>query len=193
MREATCPIDGMVFTTKSANKRYCSKRCARAAENRRYRSYEEDAECKRCGVAFIRQRGRHLKVYCSDGCHRLAKAERYSGKPNPRPSACPHGSSNVATCPACTFFKRVNGAINFRRVLRADPCAYCGQQPCSGVDHIEPADRHSDRGDVDNWTGCCKRCNALKGVVPLLPALLWMPVCAEYHAMRRQLFAPPGG
>jgi HNH endonuclease len=48
----------------------------------------------------------------------------------------------------------------YRRVLRADPCAYCGE-PGGALDHVEP--RHL--GGADDWTnlaGVCGSCNSAK-------------------------------
>lgn len=70
------------------------------------------------------------------------------------------------------------------RVVRADPCAYCGrlprdtavapgvQPPCGTVDHIEPQSRPCRGiGGVHTWlnfTGACGRCNSRKGANSLL-------------------------
>lgn len=56
----------------------------------------------------------------------------------------------------------------WRRLLRADPCAYCGG-PGGSVDHIVP--RASRRQGVERWTnlvGACERCNGHKRDRPLL-------------------------
>lgn len=185
MEQRTCPVCGKSFTPRSANQRYCEGRgpCYRKATNAEYRSTTEAAACKECGTEFERTRGSG-QVYCSDDCHRLAKAKR--GVP-PRVSACPHGWGNVATCPACTFMARAERAKGFRNLVRSDPCAYCGERPSQGLDHIDP--RVVDRGDPSNWTGCCKRCNETKRALPLLLALPWIPVSRRYHDHRRALFS----
>jgi hypothetical protein len=79
----------------------------------------------------------------------------------------------------------------YKRALRQDPCAYCGAAPSGGIDHIIPTGREGDRSDWRNMTGCCKRCNELKRSLPLLVALIWIPVTREYHELRRLIFATP--
>jgi hypothetical protein len=59
--------------------------------------------------------------------------------------------------------------MNWRAVLLADPCAYCGA-PASDVDHIDPRDGEND--GPDNLTACCRSCNARKNRRPLLGWLL---------------------
>lgn len=48
------------------------------------------------------------------------------------------------------------------KVLRLDPCAYCGL-PSVAVDHITPHKFDVDRDTPENLTGACNSCNGLKG------------------------------
>lgn len=60
----------------------------------------------------------------------------------------------------------------WRRILRADPCAYCGALTSETVDHIEP--RFKRRRGTERWVnliGACPRCNGQKAAKPLL---LWL-------------------
>jgi hypothetical protein len=61
--------------------------------------------------------------------------------------------------------------LRWDEVLRADPCAYCGQ-PGGTIDHIVP--RSQDGADThDNLTGACRSCNISKSSLSLLFFLLW--------------------
>ena len=61
------------------------------------------------------------------------------------------------------------------RVLRADPCSYCGG-PAGTVDHIEPQCRRaSGLGGAHSWMnycGACQRCNGRKSARSLLHVLV---------------------
>lgn len=54
----------------------------------------------------------------------------------------------------------------WQRLLRLDPCAYCGRGPSRTVDHIEPRSRPTrGLGGAHSWTnlvGACARCNGAK-------------------------------
>lgn len=58
----------------------------------------------------------------------------------------------------------------YAKVLRADPCAYCGD-PSEHIDHIEPV---ADGGALgwDNLTAACGPCNRRKRTTRLLAYLL---------------------
>jgi 5-methylcytosine-specific restriction endonuclease McrA len=64
------------------------------------------------------------------------------------------------------------------RLLRADPCAYCGRAGGT-VDHVEPRSRPArGLGSVHGWgnvVGACGRCNGAKRDRPLLAFLLSRP------------------
>ena len=56
------------------------------------------------------------------------------------------------------------------RILRSDPCAYCGG-PASDIDHIDAVSRGG--GHVwHNMTSACRSCNATKRDASLVTALL---------------------
>lgn len=58
----------------------------------------------------------------------------------------------------------------WKTVVRRDPCPYC-YAPSETVEHVTPlAQGGHDR--PDNLVGACKRCNGLKGTLPLLTFLL---------------------
>lgn len=58
----------------------------------------------------------------------------------------------------------------YKTILKADPCSFCGPQPRHpqiAVDHIDAL----DYGGQDNWTNytaACRACNASKKNTPLL-------------------------
>lgn len=71
--------------------------------------------------------------------------------------------------------------VEFTKVLRADPCAYCGG-PGGTVDHIQPvrapwpARAHRNLDDLNRWpnlTGACKSCNQSKRTRDLLGYLMY--------------------
>lgn len=59
----------------------------------------------------------------------------------------------------------------WKDVLRADPCAYCGAPKSGTVDHIVPRVDLEVECDWDGLTGSCKICNNKKGDVSLLKYL----------------------
>lgn len=69
----------------------------------------------------------------------------------------------------CDRFALSHGAqIRWRRVLLADPCAYCGER-ADAVDHIAPRIR-GGRNDWRNYAPSCGPCNSMKGK----GSLAWM-------------------
>jgi HNH endonuclease len=191
MQERTCPICGKQFTPRATNQKYCISKgpCATRASNEAYRATTEQASCAHCGRSFERIRNGGRKVYCTDDCHRQAKHERWVGQDIGKVgSACPHGTSLITTCPACTFLQRTRlRELQFKRALRADPCCVCGGES-SALDHIV-AKNHGGSDDWHNRAAICLQCNSLKGQLPLLHALLFIPPAREYHRLRRTLYA----
>jgi 5-methylcytosine-specific restriction endonuclease McrA len=67
---------------------------------------------------------------------------------------------------------RGNEKERWKRLLRHDPCSYCGQR-AGTVDHIvAKAFRVARRSRWLDFTGACKRCNQAKGKTSLLFFLL---------------------
>lgn len=64
------------------------------------------------------------------------------------------------------------------RILRADPCAYCGRAPAGTADHIEPQRgnrKPRGEGGAHTWlnlAGACEACNSSKGSELLLDFLM---------------------
>jgi 5-methylcytosine-specific restriction endonuclease McrA len=61
----------------------------------------------------------------------------------------------------------------WRRILRYDPCSYCGAPLSGTVDHIQP--KSEGRFDRERWVnliGACERCNRSKSSKPMLFYLL---------------------
>lgn len=70
---------GMGFETRIPHKRFCSDRCQRIAERRRYRArHTEWATCKGCGERFDRSAvGERKKVYCTTDCQAESRSIEY--------------------------------------------------------------------------------------------------------------------
>jgi hypothetical protein len=62
------------------------------------------------------------------------------------------------------------------RVIRGDPCSFCGRAPAGTVDHIEPQSKRArGLGGAHSWlnfTGACEGCNSGKKDMPMLTYLL---------------------
>jgi len=71
------------------------------------------------------------------------------------------------------------------RLLRLDPCAYCGRRRAGTVDHVEPRSKPvRGLGGAHSWlnvVGACERCNGAKRDRDLLTAL----ILRRGHAPRR--------
>lgn len=64
---------------------------------------------------------------------------------------------------------------SWRRVLRRDPCSYCGTRPSGTIDHITPrADGAPQQHRISNSAGACSSCNQAKGSMSLLGYLAEM-------------------
>jgi len=62
------------------------------------------------------------------------------------------------------LFRRVGRdkeALEYAKVLRNDPCSYCGKPGPSTVDHIIPVSK-GGTNDISNLTAACADCNSLK-------------------------------
>jgi 5-methylcytosine-specific restriction endonuclease McrA len=64
-------------------------------------------------------------------------------------------------------------AAAWKRVLRSDPCVYCGELTSTTIDHIHPrSQRRIGTERWVNWAGACPRCNHAKRDTPLLLFML---------------------
>jgi 5-methylcytosine-specific restriction endonuclease McrA len=61
--------------------------------------------------------------------------------------------------------------MDYMAILRRDPCAYCGPDGESTIDHIHPL-RRGGTSDWGNLTAACRHCNGSKGTGDLLSFLL---------------------
>lgn len=77
---------------------------------------------------------------------------------------------------------------SWRRVLRRDPCFYCGG-PGGTVDHIVPLSRRGPDTPA-NLTGACKACNTEKLATPLLLFLIAREAARLQRQPRRVLPTP---
>jgi endogenous inhibitor of DNA gyrase (YacG/DUF329 family) len=78
----SCERCGEPFEVTHPSKRFCSERCQRAAECRRYRARRtESATCPRCGATFERSTTtKRLKRYCSLECQYEARSAEYQDR-----------------------------------------------------------------------------------------------------------------
>lgn len=167
---------------------YLAKRRA-AGTHKRYTTWT--CECVECGAEFTTTSRPKVK-YCStgkDSCEAKARSREYLARDDiGRVSEITAARERRATALLASVTEPPRNTAAYRRALKLDPCAYCGAQPSGGIDHITPAAHHEDRNDVENMAGCCKRCNAIKTDLPLLQALLWIPLSRAYHDQRRILW-----
>jgi hypothetical protein len=175
--EGTCAECGTELTP--GRRRYCTTRCRKAAERKRYRAKLVPMDCAHCGTTFTGHRwhDKSRARYCSPDCQAEAKRLRY-GHP------CEHGWIGRRSCPECAETRTLRSVVlaaqrtaareraEEMEHLAADPCAYCGTPGPHGIDHIDPTST-GGADDPSNWTACCHRCNGQKGTLPLLPFLLW--------------------
>jgi len=87
-----CEECGAPFTRTRPQKRFCSERCQRIAERRRYRArHTEQARCPQCGDEFTRSATtKRAQVFCSRWCmrtYRRADYRRRGIRPPGRPEA----------------------------------------------------------------------------------------------------------
>ena len=167
-----CPVDGTQFEAAN-NRRFCSQRCAKRAENaKRYgwdpsaRPMPEPYNCENCGGPCVPGEGvpPQASRFCSPGCkrewHRIATAllESFTAEP------------------------RRKEDVAYRRAMRLDPCSYCGR-PSQALDHIVP---RCDGGpdDSSNRTPACHSCNSSKQSSPLLIYLAWRQARAAFEPWR---------
>lgn len=73
-----------------------------------------------------------------------------------------------------------------RRVMRYDPCAYCGERSWGSIDHIHPH-IHGGANDWRNLTPSCQQCNRDKNDLDLLSWLLVSRLSAEREKQAGQL------
>lgn len=64
---------------------------------------------------------------------------------------------------------------HFSKLLRKDPCSYCGLPKSGTVDHIVPL-THGGANNLSNMAGCCFSCNQSKSSTDLL-TFLWSTKC----------------
>ncbi len=151
------------FKPKVRTQRFCSRRCQRAAEKRRYRErHSVPAVCPHCGLRFQTSTvdGRR-KVYCSTSCQYQARSSEYRQRDD-------IGRPKVIG-PYC-------------EALRADPCAYCGE-PSEDIDHIEARSK-GGANHWENYAGICRRCNSSKGDKSMLGFMAWRRAAVEFDAWR---------
>lgn len=124
------------------------------AYTRRHGSPTPQFICRGCGLAFS---GRANTLHCSD-C-----------KPTPNVYAQTRKARLAANNADMTEADRAESA-EYRAILQADPCAYCGA-PSTAIDHILPTvEGGSDRWD--NLAPVCKPCNSTKRTRSVLSMLL---------------------
>lgn len=167
-------------------RQYRNKRCREYGRANRERTYTYgrttyQRECVICGEAFTTRR--KDGKFCGAGSYCEVEGRGQLRGINQ--------DKALASWTAELFAPALPGTragAEYRRALRRDPCAYCGETPSNGLDHIEPKSEGGSRIDLDNLTGCCHLCNSTKRTLPLLIALIWIPISREYHLKRRAIF-----
>lgn len=118
-----------------------------------------DVQCQRCGSTFHRP---------------VAKRGSYGYCPECASGGIPFWRAlrreRLAAANATLTADDLATAQQYRRLIAADPCVYCGDQP-QAIDHITPVVRGgSDRWD--NLAPICKPCNSSKNARSLLGFLM---------------------
>jgi hypothetical protein len=200
LRHRQCVQCGAEFSTRISTQTNCSKRCARKGERERAKARGTDRcyvalTCDHCGSEFQGEKqspGRKgWKRYCSPDCYAKAKHEELA-------KTCPqHGHLGMVKCPECAEERKQRRQQRAderlpKEILKSDPCSYCGQYETEddefsriGIDHIVPSIAGGD-DEWDNWTACCRRCNAQKGTLPLLGYMLWRRVAPQKAAIEAE-------
>jgi hypothetical protein len=72
------------LSARASNKRFCSERCRRIEERRRWRAWRfEWATCKGCGRPFERvAASKRLQVFCTTVCQYRTRSVEYAGRPD---------------------------------------------------------------------------------------------------------------
>lgn len=172
--------------------RYSLGLCRRHYDRQRLgRHYEDRAfECDECGKSVVAGEdgvGFRATRFCSRKCKRrnLKRAEHARNK---RRGIKPWQRQRG---PVETFVNRTRArstsVTNWKKIVRIDPCPYCGERFAGGADHVEPRAR-GGADSPDNIVGVCNRCNATKQTLPMLDALRFVPMANEYHKLRSSLF-----
>lgn len=189
-----CSHCGGRFTPKQANGKYCSHRCGRAANIKKQNAKQSAARATAARFCACGTRLKHHSAVRCSTCRRASKR---------RTRTCEWCSTTYCTTVKhqryCTSScqghaekdrarqRRAEAVLTsvgnwivtdqdfgrYKRAVRSDPCAYCGE-PSTTLDHIISAAR-SGSGDWDNFTAACHSCNSSKGKLSLLPALLVIP------------------
>jgi hypothetical protein len=186
-----CIVCDKPFQPRSHNQECCSpapgkrrSKCSARLNNHRTRGTELRAalpspfECEHCGDRCIP--GENVAPHASRFCGKDCKVAWHRG---PRVD---RQAERRGRWLARTQEVRKCDEMALRRMLRRDPCAYCGQVS-TALDHIEP----KAVGGADDWTnraGVCRECNSIKGQLSVLQALLFIPPTREYHRLRRAFY-----
>lgn len=127
--------------------------------------------CFRCLTRIARSRGLPAKWYLQVHAEAWPAWTKAIGQPS---FATIDRSSGRIKIPG----RALAPMEQWRSVLRADPCAYCGE-PSATVDHIVALGA-SGQDKWDNLTGACKSCNTQKATHPLWQFLM---VTRRYEAI----------
>jgi predicted nucleic acid-binding Zn ribbon protein len=82
VEKGSCELCGATFNRSHPAKRFCSERCQRLAEQRRYRRrHTEIAACKGCGRTVSRSTTTKRKqLYCTTDCQAESRSREYRGR-----------------------------------------------------------------------------------------------------------------
>ena len=200
MEQRTCPVCRENFTATNRNQRFCppdpgraKSKCKTAYTNAKSRGSlgkllakpwtpPTPFDCAHCGKRCIpgENVARHAAKFCGPRCKKAAWRDDQAAEALLR-----------SFPPTLTR----QDEFDYRRVLRRDPCAYCGA-PSVQLDHVEPK-AHGGSDDSENRAGACASCNGRKQDVPLLFWMGWKLTHDQHEswnvARREMLTRTPGG
>jgi 5-methylcytosine-specific restriction endonuclease McrA len=130
----------------------------KAEMDRQYREANRDALREKKYVAYHRDKHKYeerRRAYSE--ATREATRERSREYRRNHPERVRH---NNYLRKARMTWARDEAAIAFAKVLRRDPCSYCGK-PGGTIDHIVPI-AHGGIHEVDNLAAACLQCNTSK-------------------------------
>lgn len=145
--------------------------------------YPTERVCPTCGASVIGRRAN--AVFCSRECKEnkpVAVACVDCGD-----SFTTGRKSGATRCDGCKRQPRDLDLVAWERIIKADPCAYCGAMP-SGVDHIDPRSFGGPE-TWDNLTACCHICNASKNARRLVTYLGMRPHLEQARAAHEAIDA----
>ena len=162
-----------MFVPKTRTSRYCSHRCSCHAYEQRFPERRKEASRKHWEkvradperyARFLAQ-GRASYRRHPETAYLYALNWRADNRERLRAKLRKDAAKRRALVGG-----RNREASDYVRILRSDPCSYCGRES-SVIDHIDALASGGEHR-WDNLTAACRSCNARKRTRPLLTFLL---------------------